>query len=182
MLARALDGDGLIGVPTPVERERKDGPPPRLHPIFGVGRVVDYETHEDGTSHMELLGVGRVNLIEELPSSPYRTARVEALAEIEPSTPDARSVKSDLRAALKRLEPLGMNADAKASLHDLFEKAGDDVSFLVNVMATTTVADPSVRRALLELDDVYDRGRQLATLLETLRQELSGRNDAEEDR
>lgn len=177
MLAAALDGDGLIAVPM----LRGDGRTtlegrPAFHDVFGVGRVLDYETHDDGTSHIELLGVGRARAVEETPTSPYRSARLAVLADVDPSPADARSLRGDLQAAFGRLERLGMSPEAKKSLDELFARSGDDCAFLVNVMTTVVVGNPAVRQSLLEEDRVYERGRHLATLLETLRQELEGRD------
>jgi Lon protease-like protein len=174
MLAHALDGDGMIGVPLLKQGERDAQGRPAIHHVFGVGRVIDYETHDDGTSHIELGGAYRARLVAEIPSEPYRVARVRPIPERAPSSEDARSVKQDLIAAVRRLEPLGMAPEAKAALERLFVEAGDDASFLVNVMATTVVAGAPLRQSLLEEDRVYERGRALAVLLETLRQELEG--------
>ncbi len=174
MLASALDADGLLGVPLLKQGERDADGRPAMHPVFGVGRIVDYETHDDGTSHIEVGGVFRARLLVEHPTTPYRTASVAPIPEVEPSGDDARSLKQDLVAAVRRLEPLGMSPEAKGALDRLFGEAGDDASFLVNVMSTVVVAGPALRQSLLEEDRIYERGRHLAVLLETLRQELEG--------
>lgn len=174
MLAAALDADGLIGIPLLKQGEKDPDGKPSIHKVFGVGRIVDYETHDDGTSHIEVGGVFRARLVAESPSTPYRTATVVPIPETEPAIDDARSLKQDLVAAVRRLEPLGMSPEAKTSLDRLFGEAGDDASFLVNVMSTVVVAGSALRQSLLEEDRIFERGRHLAVLLETLRQELEG--------
>jgi uncharacterized protein len=173
MLAKALDGDGLLAVPMlRAGREKSACGAPAVHETCGVGRVTDYETHDDGTSHVEILGLARARIEEELPSTPYRTGRLKVLDEAPASPEDAKSLRTDLRSAVNRLEALGMSPEAEGALRTLFEDAGDDLDFLVNVMATVVVGNPAVRQSLLEEDRVFERGRCLATLLETLRQEL----------
>lgn len=175
LLARALDGDGLIAFPMlrGPRGPRTEAAPP-VHEVCGVGRVADYETHDDGTSHVEILGVARLRLMEEIPSAPYRVARARVLPEVPVLPADAKSLRTDLRAAVARLEALGMAPEAEGALRTLFTESGEDVEFLVNVMATVTVGSPAVRQSLLEEGRVYERGRHLAVLLETLRQELDG--------
>ncbi|HYC78920.1 MAG TPA: LON peptidase substrate-binding domain-containing protein [Planctomycetota bacterium] len=173
MLAHVLDHDGLVGVPLlrPGGETAPNGAP-AFAEVFGIGRVTDYETHDDGTSHIEVLGVARAALSEEIPSTPFRRARARILADVPAAPEDARSVRTDLAAGVARLEGLGMSPEARDALQTLFTQAGDDLEFLVNVMATVTVGQAAVRQHLLEEDRVFERARALATLLETLRQEL----------
>jgi Lon protease-like protein len=171
MLRDVLDGDGLIGIPLLVPGpEGANGPP--CAEVFGVGSVVEYETHEDGTSNIEVLGRHRVRLIEELPPGPYRRARAATLADDEPDDAAGRALRSDLEAAILGLDRVGLTPEAREAFTQILGTSGRDVTFLVHILCTIVIGSPDVRQKLLEEDSVLDRARALLTILETFRQEL----------
>jgi Lon protease-like protein len=180
MLRAVLDGDGLIGIPLllPGFEERYEGRPP-VAPVFGVGSVVDYDTHEDGTSNIEVLGRHRVRLLEELPGGEFRRARVQVLAEDVPDDITGKKLHSELEAAILGLDRLGLTREAKDALTQILRNTGRDMTFLVHMLCTIVIGSPEVRQKLLEEDRVIDRGRALLTILETFRQEL-GRPEREQ--
>jgi Lon protease-like protein len=80
-LARAaLAGEGLIGMALlkPGAEPSAGGEPP-IHPVLGMGKIVEDVELDDGRRNLLLIGVARVKVLEELPSKPYRKARVEIL-------------------------------------------------------------------------------------------------------
>jgi Lon protease-like protein len=175
MLRTVLDGDGHIAIPLLVPGGERAAAPPRIAGVFGVGVVVDYDTHEDGTSDIEVLGRFRVRLIEELPPSVFRRARVEVLPEDEPDEGSAKRLHADLEAAIKSLDRVGLRKEAKEAIGHILKTAARDVPFLVHMLCTIVIGSPEVRQKLLEEDRVEDRGRALLTILETFGQELGRR-------
>jgi Lon protease-like protein len=172
MLRTVLDGDGLIGIPLLLQGKAEPAGPPRIASVFGVGAVVDYDTHEDGTSDIEVLGRHRVRMIEELPPSVFRRARVEVLPEEEPGEAAARKLHADLEAAIRALDRVGLRREAKDAIGHILEASVRDVPFLVHMLCTIVIGSPEVRQKVLEEDRVEDRGRALLTILETFGQEL----------
>jgi Lon protease-like protein len=171
MLRSVLDGDGLIGFPL-LLREGAETAPPRISEVFGVGSVVDYDTHEDGTSHIEVLGRFRVRTLAELPSTPFRQARVRVLPDEEPAQVEAEALRDALSEALRRLDQAGLAPEARSALSQILAGSARNVPFLVHMLCTIVIGSPEVRQKLLEEDRVVERGRALITILETLRQEL----------
>jgi Lon protease-like protein len=173
LLRHVLDRDGLIGFPMLVQAGGDaPGNDSAIVQTFGVGQVADYETHDDGTSHVEVLGRFRAKLLEELPPVQFRQARVEELPEREPEEAAVQALQKSLAAALKGLNRLGLTPDAKEALGQILESSARDLPFAVHMLCTVVVGNPEVRQKLLEEDDVLMRGQALVTMLDTFRQEL----------
>lgn len=184
MLRDVLDGPGLIGIPQVLpgfEASLTESPP--FARVFGVGQVANYVTHADGTSHIEVVGVHRVKLLEELSEDVYRRARVEVLDE--PDAPDdvAAELQGRLGSAVRSLLPLAVPASAGAPLERLLADAPPSLAALVNTLATVLVADARMRQGLLEAEGVEPRARRLATAIDDIRHSLLERaaTDAPEE-
>jgi Lon protease-like protein len=174
LLREVLDGDGLIGFPLLLRggRSPSTGTPPMAE-VLGVGGVVDYETRDDGTSRIEVLGRWRARLVADAAAgSKFRRAKVSVLPETELAEADARTLHEGLCNAVRRLDQTDIAPDAKAALGEILRSSSRDVPFLVHLLCTVVVGNLEVRQKLLEEDRVLDRGRALLTILETLGQEL----------
>ena len=182
MLADVLDGPGLLGVPQILpgfESDSKGTPP--FTQIFGVGEIGDYTTHDDGTSHIEVIGVHRVQLEEELPAGVYRTARVTVLDESAPTDVDADQIRERLSSAVRALLPLAVPENSRQPLERFLAETPPPLPALVNTLSTVLVADARLRQTLLEIDDIERRGRRLASEIEELRRNLTERADRAAD-
>jgi len=84
MTADALAGDRLIALVLPRpgwEKEYATGPP--LHAVATLGKIVADQKLDDGRYNILLKGLGRVQILHEIPHSKlYRKAKVELLAEV----------------------------------------------------------------------------------------------------
>src|SRR6185295_13703896 len=89
MTANCLAGDRLMGIALLRDGWQQDyfGRPP-ISKIFGVGKIVDDEELGNGCFNIVLEGLYRVRLVEEFPTQPYRTGRVQVL--IDPPIDEAR--------------------------------------------------------------------------------------------
>ena len=184
MLRDVLDGPGLLGIPQvlPGFEASLDGSPPYAR-VFGVGQVADYVTHSDGTSHIEVVGVHRVRLLDEITEDVYRRARVQVLRE--PDAPDdvADDIQDRLGSAVRSLLPLAVPAAARDPLERLLANAALSLAALVNTLATVLVADVRMRQRLLETQGVEPRARRLAAAIDDIRHSLLERatTDAPEE-
>ncbi len=178
LLGDTLDADGHIGIPFV-----RPGPPgrfgPDIAPIFGVGEVTGYKTADDGTSDIEVLGRFRVRLVEEIPSDTlYRRARVVRMDEVLPTPVEEALLVTQLRDQLSSLLRAGISKSAQTWMQGLFDPASGlpvmGAEFLVNIVSTLIIGDPSVRQAILEESSVLERSRHLGHILTTLSEELGG--------
>jgi Lon protease-like protein len=79
MVARALEGDRMIGMALLKPGWETAAEPPPIHPIGGAGEIVESEDLPDGRYNILLEGRFRYRVIEEASPDPYRMARVEEL-------------------------------------------------------------------------------------------------------
>ena len=152
MTADALRGERLIAMALlrPNWEENYEGSPP-IHPILGMGKIVEHAKLEDGRYNLVLLGLVRVRLLEEVGSGSYRTAKVELLEDPGPEPPGYERKRRTLLMIYTQL------------MKDL-TKGGvalppDDVplGMLCDLVASLLAFDAASRQRLLEELDVAAR-------------------------
>lgn len=97
MTADALAGDQLIAMVRLLEPfECLDEGRPAIEQVACLGRIIRHEALPDGRFNLLLLGLKRVKLVRELPTSTlYRQAEVEVLEDNEPTT-DVEPMRAEL--------------------------------------------------------------------------------------
>lgn len=85
MLHDARRAEQLISIVL-LDRSRKLSPHsrelPPIHPVAGLGRLTRVEKLPNGLFNIDLFGITRIRILEELPSDkPYRVARVQPLGD-----------------------------------------------------------------------------------------------------
>jgi len=152
LLADALEGEGLIGMPRFLSNwSRGEFAHPAVRPVFGVGRIVSHEALQGGTSDIVLQGIARVRLVDVLRESPYRLARVAEL-------PEHLSDPERLRQIVQELFDLVARASSDLS-SICYRSASDQVPALElpGRLARYIRFDKGVKQGLLETDDLVER-------------------------
>jgi uncharacterized protein len=134
-----------------------DGPPP-VASVAGVGEIVLAQNLPDGRFNLVLRGRARVRIERELNSEqPYRVVEATEMPDESPrSVVDLLDAETSLRALTVGL------ADALPEGGDLLKQvvaAQPTAAALVDVVASTLIADHRLRQRLLETTDV---GRRIA--------------------
>jgi Lon protease-like protein len=162
MTRDALAGDRLIAMGYQLGPDHDyDGPPP-VAPVAGVGEIVLAQNLPDGRYNLVLRGRARVHIDQELPSDHlYRVVQATLL----PDEPPSSVVELlDAEASLRALT-IGL-AEALPEGGDLLKQvvaAQSTPAALVDVVASTLIADPRLRQQLLETTDVARRIARVAT-------------------
>jgi Lon protease-like protein len=138
-----------------------DGPPP-VAPVAGVGEIVLAQNLPEGRFNLVLRGRARVRIERELPSEePYRIVEARLLPDDQPSSVvDLLDAEASLRALT-----IGL-ADALPEGGDLLKQvvaAQSTPAALVDVVASTLIADSRLRQLLLETTDVTRRIARVST-------------------
>ncbi len=132
-------------------------------PVFetcGIGHITEFARLPDGRFNIVVLGLGRVRLIEELRSEPYRVARVQAASDWTPSAPMvAETLRTELLKLLRRTAPhlAGPAKDLESRL-----RGASGAGECADILAGSLIEDPDERQALLE---ELDPCRRLTTLI-----------------
>ncbi|MGH6725542.1 MAG: LON peptidase substrate-binding domain-containing protein [Pseudolabrys sp.] len=158
------DGHRLIGViqPDPAQPGRADEPP--LYKIGCVGRITHLAESGDGRYLIELTGVARFRVEQELPvNTDYRQCRVtyapfadDLIARKGEAAVDRAAVLTALRAFMKA-------NDLKADWEGI-DQAPNEA--LVNALSMMSPYGPAEKQALLEAPDLKTRAELLVAITE----------------
>jgi Lon protease-like protein len=132
-------------------------------PVFetcGIGQISEYARLPDGRFNIVVLGLGRVRIIEELRSEPYRVARVRTLSDQKLAVPMvAETLRTELLKLVRRTAP-HLSGPAKELETRL--RGAADAGECADILAGTLLEDADERQALLE---ELDPTRRLTTLI-----------------
>lgn len=168
MVADAEEGEGLIGIAC--LRERKDSltaGDSSIYPTVCLGKMKNVQRLPDGRVLMQLVGIQRAFIREELNvDKPYRVARVELCPDvINPLEPEPvghlfEQTLTGFNTMLRNL------ADLPGSLLSIQKDAPHGL--LMDVLAYYLPVDSMIKQRLLEERDVHQRGRLLVRILNEL--------------
>jgi len=135
------------------------GAPP-VFEVCGVGQITEYSRLPDGRFNIVVLGLGRVRILEELRSEPYRVARVQALSDRRSrAAMVAETLRTELLKLVRRTAPhlSGPAKDLESRLRN-----ASDAGECADILAGTLIEDPDERQSLLE---ELDPTQRLTTLI-----------------
>ena len=150
-----------IGTSDPdADAEDEDRP---VAPISTAGMVRACVTHDDGTSHLLLLGTERIRFVEFLQTAPYRIALVEPVPSRTETVGLARQLSAEAIDMTAELSGDGSSMSSKVHEH---LRSLDDPSAVADVIAHNFVTEPRQRQQLLETIEVGERLHLLTQLLQ----------------
>lgn len=158
MTADALTSDGLIAL----VQLRPDAP--GIAAMCCIGRIVWHEKLNDGRYNLQLQGVCRARIVEEVPSDAlYRAARVELLADEVPDdvTRLQRARVALAEAALPHFED---GSPAREQVGELFDSELP-LGALCDVLSYALPLPPALKQSLLEEPSVLQRAASIAVAL-----------------
>jgi uncharacterized protein len=165
MIDDAMAGSRVIGMVQPRfdVADADDGPPP-LCDVGALGRIVTYQEAGDGRYLIQLGGICRFRIAEELTGpQPYRRCRIAvdpfAGDLLAAGAGDAVDRDALIRAFQNYLEANDLEADWKS-----VRSASNEA--LVNTLAMMSPYGPAEKQALLEAPDLASRAATLVAITE----------------
>ena len=158
-------GDRLIGMiqPDPT-RPGADPDKPHLFRVGCVGRMTQFAESGDGRYLIQLTGVARFRIAEELSvTTPYRQCRVTYQPFIDDFTPRMGEDEVDRKALLRALTSFLKANNLKADWEGI-ENAPNEA--LVNALAMMSPYDAAEKQALLEAPNLKTRAEILVAVTE----------------
>jgi len=150
------------------------GAPP-VFELCGVGEISEYSELPDGCFNIVVRGLGRVRLVEELRSQPYRVARAEVPLELPAEAGVGKVLRSELAKQVRRVaRHLSGPSQQLAALSDA------DVGASADIVAGALIEDPDLRQQLLEELDPCRRSSWLIAHLHARALELGAPQPAPE--
>jgi Lon protease-like protein len=158
-------GDRLIGMiqPDPT-RPGADPDKPHLFQVGCVGRMTQFAESGDGRYLIQLTGVARFRIAEELSvTTPYRQCRVTYQPFVDDFTPRMGEDEVDRKALLRALTSFLKANNLKADWEGI-ENAPNEA--LVNALAMMSPYDAAEKQAMLEAPDLKTRAEILVAVTE----------------
>lgn len=143
---------------------------PAVHPVMGVGRIVQWERLATGRYNLLLQGECRARIDRELPADTlYRMVAATPLEDEGADAPAVASLTSRVRSTAARiLATVGRSGEELQQSLDALTEPGR----LCDQIASTLIPSPATRQALLEELHVERRLERLAVALDDLRSHL----------
>jgi Lon protease-like protein len=158
------DGHRLIGMIQPDPNTIGHAQKPPLYKIGCVGRITQLAESGDGRYLLELTGVARFRVEEELKvATAYRQARVTFAPFIDDFVARKGENEVDRKALLHALADFMKANNLKADWEDI-EKAPNEA--LVNALSMMSPYGPAEKQALLEAPDLKTRAEILVAITE----------------
>ncbi|MCB1233019.1 MAG: LON peptidase substrate-binding domain-containing protein [Verrucomicrobiae bacterium] len=162
MLAQALESERFFCIGTSDPDADPDNDERTVAPISTAGIVRACVTHDDGTSHLLLLGTRRIRFVDWIQTEPFRIATIETV-ECEIETPDLADQLA--REAIElTADFIGEGRPMSPQVHDHLRSL-DDPSAVADVIAHSFITDPRQRQQLLETLEVGERLHRLSQYL-----------------
>jgi Lon protease-like protein len=158
------DGHRVIGMIQPDSVYSGTNRDPPLYKIGCVGRITQLAESGDGRYILELTGISRFIIEEELKvSTDYRQARVSYVSFVDDFVPRKGEEAVDRSALMRALNDFMKANDMKADWDDI-EHAPTEA--LVNGLSMMSPYGPPEKQALLEAPDLKTRAELLVAITE----------------
>jgi Lon protease-like protein len=158
------DGHRLIGMIQPDVTHSSDSERPSLFKVGCVGRITQLAESGDGRYIIELTGVSRFEVVEEMAAStPYRQCRVDYFPFVDDFTARKGEDEVDREALLEALTEFLKANHLKVDWEGI-ESAPNEA--LVNALAMMSPYGPAEKQALLEAPDLKTRAEVLVAVTE----------------
>lgn len=164
MIDAAMAGHRLIGMIQPDPADKTGVGLPPLYPVGTAGRITQLAETGDGRYLVQLTGVARFRLAEELPASTlFRQARVDFTAFEDDLEPRLGEDAVDRTAIVQALRAFSEANDIQIDWKNVGEAPNEA---LVNALCMMAPFGVPEKQALLESADLKTRGDMLVALTE----------------
>lgn len=165
MLEHALEHDRMFCVAQLQAGRSEARGPGDFFPICGAGLVRASVGHEDGTSHLVLQGLARVELAGFTQEKPFRIAQIRELRPSAAPGPVAEHLAAEVR-RFCAAHPMGEGMEGEKLEAQILES--EDPGALADLVARLYLRDAAAQQEILEAVEIEKR---LRLLIRHLREE-----------
>jgi len=168
------DGHRMIGIIQPDAAHSKSEEHPKLFKIGCVGRITQFGETGDGRYILELTGIARFKIVEELSVlTPYRQCKVDFFSFVDDFIARKGEEEVDRDAVIETLSKF-LKVNALRVDWDGINAAPNEA--LVNALAMMSPYGPAEKQALLEAPDLKTRAEILiaVTQMDLAKKQTSG--------
>lgn len=165
MLSYVLEGDRMFGVACVAEQGDLDSSPNPVCPTFTAGLIRACVTHDDGTSHLMLFGLQRVEIIGWAQVFPFRIANIVPVDNIVIDEVEEQELAYQVIGLCQKVLEANPMTNVSEQMRDLLAMLSDPI-VVADLVGHHFVNNPTKRQDLLEIILVKDR---LVYLIEYLK-------------
>ncbi|MEL6751661.1 MAG: LON peptidase substrate-binding domain-containing protein [Pseudomonadota bacterium] len=164
MFEDALAGDRLVGMIQPkIDEDVAEGAEPALCDVGCMGRITAFQETGDGRIVLNLSGVARFRVLDEVPGRKgYRIAKIAGFADDLDDSEEAEKAV-DREALLTTFKAYLAANDMEADWEGVSEAS---TGTLVNSLSMMSPYGPAEKQALLEAPDLKTRSETLIAITE----------------
>lgn len=156
MLQYALERDRMFGVAYAVPGIDPDSAPNPVRPVFTAGLVRACVRHDDGTSHLMLLGLRRVEIIGWEQVFPFRIASIVEVDDLSIDESGEQQLAYELIALCQKQIESNDDVLVSSPMKKILEMVSDPV-VVADMVGHNFITDPALRQDLLEIIPVKER-------------------------
>ena len=156
MLQYALERDRMFGVAYAVPGSDPDSSPNPVRPVFTAGLVRACVKHDDGTSHLMLLGLKRVEIIGWDQIFPFRIATVVPLEDLSIDETEEQQLAYELIALCHKTIETNNDALISGPMKKILEVISDPI-VVADMIGHNFISAPEIRQDLLEIIPIKER-------------------------
>ena len=166
MINDCMKSDKLVGLIQPKNADKEKGYTPKLHEIGCMGKITSFKESEDGRFSIELKGIIRFRIQEEIQSGKtYRECEVSFKDYHEDLTDIKENLKfSDLKLIFKDLKSLFEKKGFIINWKALEKQSLDET---INALAMASPFTLEEKQILLETKNLENRKTKIAEILTT---------------
>jgi Lon protease-like protein len=162
MVNDAIEGRRLIGVSLLKPGWEEEDVDPEPHEVCGVGEVTQVTRLVGGNMNIILHCLARVSIVQTIQTVPYRLAEVEVLAEPDEDSSELVGLAERVRNIFNRTQALKPSQDRHSA--QVLKLLANPID-IFNYLCAHSEFDVELKQELLEMDDLRERLKLLATLL-----------------
>lgn len=160
----AYQTNKLIGVVAQKDSNVEDPTQADLEMVGTVAKIVKMMTMPDGGTTIIIQGRSRFRILQVTSESPFFTAEIEVLDEVEPPTHDEfAAMVSNIKDMAAQIISLSSNIPSEAAI---ILKNIESPGFLINFVSSNLSADIKEKQRLLELNGIQERANYLTQMLQ----------------
>jgi Lon protease-like protein len=166
MLAWSLEHDRMFCIALMKPGLEEASTPDQFHHLAGIGFIRACVGHEDGTAHLILQGLTRVEMTDFVQERPFRIAAVSPVESEPASEEEGEVLSAQILEYCAHFQAQG--AKIPETLDEQLANV-DDPGMLCDIVTHTFIRDPYRRQSVLEETKVANR---LRTLIRHLGEEM----------
>lgn len=162
LIDEALMQGSTVGIFLQTDQGKEDPGPDDIYRVGASGNILKMLRFPDGTIRFLVQGIARIRIKEFVATTPYLTAEVEEIRDIETNTVKMEAVQRNLLEQLKKVVDLSPNLSEELYISAMNQETP---SKLADLIASNLSIAINEKQQIIEESDVYKRMENLLVII-----------------